>query len=184
MRAWQRSDATSSGEMSAVGLIGLLGLFAGLCTILALVATIADVWREHVQQGWPVATATIQHCSVDPYLRKRVTYHHIDCKIGYLANGEQTITRIRSRNTVVDAEIHAMNLWIAQHARGAAMEIHYDPADARNAVLTATDMPEAGPRTPNNVRLLLIALVACVVMLTTAKLLSGRAPDAAARESR
>jgi hypothetical protein len=123
---------------------------------------------------------TIQHCSLDPYLRTRVTYWHIDCKIRYLANGEETITRIRSRNTTVDAEIHAMNLWIAQHESGSAMEIHYDPADAKKAVLTAADMPEAGPRTPSNVRLLLIAFVVCVVMLRTARLLSG-APDA--RES-
>jgi len=183
MRAWQRSDATTTGAISTVSLISLVGLFAGLCTIFALVATIADAWREHNQQGWPVATATIQHCSLDPYLRKRVTYWHIACGIKYLANGEETITRIRSRNTVVEAEIHAMNRWIAQHGSGASMQIQYDSADATNAVLTATDMPEAGPRIPSNVRLLLIALAVCVVMLTTARLLSGRSPDAEPREN-
>src|SRR6266436_4468571 len=106
MQAWQRFDGRTTGAMSTVGLISLLGLFAGLCTIFALVATIADAWREHVQQGWPLATATIQHCSLDPYLRKRVNYWHIDCRIGYLANSEETITRIRSRGTAVEAEIH------------------------------------------------------------------------------
>jgi hypothetical protein len=184
MQAWQRSDAATKGSISTVGLIGLLGLFAGLCTIFALVATIADAWREHVQQGWPASTATIQRCSLDPYLRKRVTYWHVACDIGYLANGEETKSRVSSRNTAGVAEIHAMNRWIAEHGRGSAMEIHYDLADGKKAVLPTTDMPEAGPRTPNNVRLLLIAFVACVVMLTTARMLSGRAPDAEARESK
>jgi hypothetical protein len=77
---------------------------------------------------------------------------------------------VRSRNITGDAEIHAMNLWIAQHGRGSEMEIHYDPADAKNAVLTSTDMPMAGPQTPNNLRVLLVAFVLCVVMLTTARL--------------
>jgi hypothetical protein len=174
MRAWQRSDATTKSSMSSLGLLGFLGLFAGLCTIFALVATSVGAWQEHVRQEWPAATATIQNCSLDPYLRKRVTYWHVACSIGYLANGVATNSKVRSRNTTVDMEIHAMNLWTAQHGRGSEMEIHYDPADAEKVVLASTDMPMAGPQTPNNLRVLLFAFVACVVLLTTARVLNGR----------
>jgi hypothetical protein len=87
MQAWQRCDGATKGSMSAAGLIGLLGLFAGLCTIFALVATSIGAWQEHVKKGWPAATATIQNSSLDPYLRKRVTYWHVACSIAYLANG-------------------------------------------------------------------------------------------------
>jgi hypothetical protein len=170
MQAWQRCDGATKGSMSAAGLRGLLGPFAGLCTIFALVATSIGAWQEHVKKGWPAATATIQNCSLDPYLRKRVTYWLVACSIGYLANGVETKSKVRSRNITGDAEIHAMNLWIAQHGRGSEMEIHYDPGDAKKAVLTSTDMPMAGPQTSNNLRVLLVAFVLCVVMLTTARL--------------
>lgn len=175
MQAWQRPGAMTTVTKSA-GLLWLLGLFAGLCTIFALVATSIGAWQEHVLQGWPAATATIQNCSLDPYLRKRVTYWHVGCGIAYLANGEEVKSKIRSRNTSVDAQIQAMNLWIAQHGRGSEMIIHYDPADTKKAVLTSMDMPMAGPQTPNNLRVLLVAFVLCVVLLTVAKLLSGRTP--------
>jgi hypothetical protein len=171
MQAWQRSDATTQGSISTVGLIGLLGLFAGLCTIFALLATIADAWREHVQQGWPAPTATIS-----ALLARSVTSETGDLLARCLRH---RICGKRRRNQVEDQLAQHCggcgDPRRAKHGRGSAMEIHYDPADGKKAVLTTTDMPEAGPRTPNNVRLLLIAFVACVVMLTTARLLSGRA---------
>lgn len=55
------------------------------------------------------------------------------------------------------------------------MTIHYDPADTKHAVLIETDMPFAGPRTPKNLKLLLIASVLCVILLTIARTLSKRA---------
>ena len=54
--------------MSARGLIGVLGIFAGLCTVFALIVGMSDGWREHAQESWPQTTATIERCSLDPYV--------------------------------------------------------------------------------------------------------------------
>jgi hypothetical protein len=48
------------------------------------------------------------------------------------------------------------------------------PAAHGTAVLTKTDMPYAGPRTPNNLRLLLICAIACVSLLRIAAALRYR----------
>jgi len=42
------------------------------------------------------------------------------------------------------------------------------------AVLTLTDMPFAGPRTPNNLRLLLIASAGCAVLIAISLALGTR----------
>jgi hypothetical protein len=62
-----------------------------------------------------------------------------------------------------------MSQWVVRHPSGSTMVVRYDPTDAKAAVLTDTDMPDAGPRTPNNLRLLLISSVACLSLLTIAR---------------
>jgi hypothetical protein len=57
------------------------------------------------------------------------------------------------------------------------MVVHYDPADHKNAVLTTTDMPDAGHRTPNNLTLLLIAAMACAGFLTIGRLMLSKAEE-------
>ena len=65
-----------------------------------------------------------------------------------------------------------MHQWVASHPSGTPIVVHYDPANPNSPVLTATDMPYAGPRTPNNLKLLLIAAGASVVPLMAAKRLA------------
>jgi hypothetical protein len=36
------------------------------------------------------------------------------------------------------------------------LEVHYNPANQRDAVLTSTDMPFAGPQTTNNLKVILV----------------------------
>jgi hypothetical protein len=62
-----------------------------------------------------------------------------------------------------------MGQWVTNHPSGSTIVVRYNPTDPKTAVLTATDMPDAGPRTPNNLRLLLISSVACVGLLTIAR---------------
>jgi hypothetical protein len=68
MATWTRTSGTKSNSLSAQGLIGLLGIFAGLCTVFALIVSMTDGWREHARESWPQATATIERCSLDPYV--------------------------------------------------------------------------------------------------------------------
>ncbi len=67
-----------------------------------------------------------------------------------------------------------MQEWVDKHEPGSPMVVRYDPTKYTTAVLTETDMPMGGLRTPGNVRLLLMFSGACVVLLTIAKLLAMR----------
>jgi hypothetical protein len=173
------TTASTTAPNKTAGILGLLGLIAGACTIFALVASIADAWREHAQQSWPEASATIQRCTVDPYrpFRSggRSIVWHIECRIAYLADGGEIATRIRSRSSSSGSDIASMHRWVAGHPRGSSIAVRYDPDNHSIAVLTETDMPYAGPRTPNNLRLLMIAAISCVVLLTIARTLTRRA---------
>jgi hypothetical protein len=160
------SDPRMNTSLKIQSLIGLLTLFA--CPAFALIASIADVWREHVLKSWSEVAATIGGCSVDPYVplrsASRTPVWYIRCRIAYSTGSDKIETSIRSRTTTSgwggDAE--GMHQWVGKHPSGSTIVIHYNPQNAKDAVLTATDMPYAGPRTPSNLKLLLIASVACV----------------------
>ena len=174
-------DRRQRGEITAQGLVGLLGLFAGLCSVFAAVVTIADAWREHTEAGWPETIGKIQKCSVDPYypFRRqgpRIVWH-ITCRISYEVDAEEISATIRSRSASPGRDVTAMHRWVAQHRPETAIDIRYDPSDHKKAVLTATDMPYAGPRTPDNLRLLLIAAGSCVVLITIARLMGRRTSE-------
>jgi hypothetical protein len=160
-----------SKPLTTQGLVALLALFTGLCTMFALIVTISDGWREHAEQSWPHAIATIEHCSVDPYIPlergSRGPVWYVKCRISYLAGGSSIETSIRSRSTGSGwgAHLGFMHKWVAEHPPGSPMDVHYDPADPKTAVLISTDMPDAGPRSPNNLKLLLIATVACLCLV-------------------
>lgn len=169
---------------TAQGFIALFGLFAGVCTVFALVFSAADALREHAQQSWPQTTATIERCGLDPYHpfshAGRDTIWHIECRINYLVHGDIVEAKIRSRSAKSGADTELMNRWVAEHRRGSPIIIHYNPADHNAVVLTATDMPYAGPRTPDNLRLTLIAAATCAIMLTIAKVLRAQASEPSA----
>jgi len=157
-----------SKPLSTQGMVALLALFAGLCTIFVLIVTVSDGWREHTQQSWPAVVATIEHCRVDQHIpldrRNRGPVWYVKCSINYLASGSSIETSIRSRSTGSGwgGHLSLMRQWVAEHPPDSRMDVHYDPADPKIAILTSTDMPDAGPRSPNNLKLLLIASVACL----------------------
>jgi hypothetical protein len=88
-----------------------MGVFAGLCTIFTLLATISDAWQEHTQQGWPVATATIQRCEPRPLEKK--TRHLLARRLPH------QLFRVRRRNchenplsgSTSISDLHVMNVW-------------------------------------------------------------------------
>lgn len=169
-----------TGTLTVQGLVAFLTLFAGLCTIFALIATVADAWNEHQQQNWPEATATVERCSVDPYIPLRsasgTPVWQIHCRIAYPVGSDQIQTGIRSRSTASGwgGDKEGMRQWVTQHRSGTSITIHYDPQKPTTAVLTTTDMPYAGPRTPNDIKLVVMALSAFFVLSFLAKYLRPR----------
>ena len=127
--------ARMRNSLTAKGLVGLLGIFAGLCTVFALIVSVADKWQEHVQESWPEVTAIVERCSVDPYVliesARRDPVWHIGCRIGYGADSTQIETRIRSRSTASGwvGRMERMQQWVALHRPGSPIVVHYNPTD-------------------------------------------------------
>jgi hypothetical protein len=169
------SGGAAKASMSSQTLVAFLILFAGLFSILVLIVTVSEAWKEHAQQSWPTASATVNYCNVDPAaLRRSRMSWHIACGIHYLAESEETQARLRSRGTTSANEIAAMQRYVQAHRKGSSIEIHYDPANHSNAVLTSLEMPGAGPRSASNVRLLMVVVFAFLVLLTIGKTLQSR----------
>jgi hypothetical protein len=186
------AGAPPKNQLTLQGFIGLLGLFFGLCTIFALVVTAAEAWRENAQAKWPAAKARIQRCGVDPYGSGRRASYRIQCRISYLVGDEEIVTKVGSRSIpspqrmiweYPSGRLDRMEAWANGHPQGTAMAVHYDPANHKNAVLVVTDMPLGGPHTPDNLKLLTIAAVGCVVMLSIARIM-GRRSSAAGSPAR
>jgi len=168
-------------QLKLQGLVGLLGLFAGLCTIFALIVTVAEAWQEHVQAQWPEATARIERCGLDHTSTRRRDRYYIDCRLKYVAEDHEFIAKVYSRSVPSRSiwqyppnQIGSFENWVGEHPQGTPIAVHYDPGNPKKAVLVATDMPGGGPHTPSNLRLLGIAAVSCVVLLTIARMTRPR----------
>jgi hypothetical protein len=159
-------------KINMVGLIGLLALFAGLSSLLALFVTSADAWREHAQASWPEATADIEGCSVDLRYFDGPTSSDptwwLECKIGFRAGADLIKTRIYSghRSNPSQGYPEIMNQWVNDHPTGNAIVVRYNPTNL-NAVIPARDyLPNGEPRTPGDLKLLSVLVVACAGLLT------------------
>ncbi len=168
-------------------LAGFFGLFAGLCTVFALVVTVAQAWVEHAQAQWPTATASVQRCGLDIYVHKPESYW-IDCNISYTVRGEEIISRVHSLSTPAPQRIiyqfpagqfERMQEWVNEHPAGTPIVAHYDPANHGKAVLVETDMPRGGPQTPDNLKLLGFFAVSCALLLTIARIARPRSAASA-----
>jgi len=180
MAARKRKPGADNGSLTTKGLVGLLGLFFGLCAIFAAVVSAAEAYREHVQSGWPEATARIQECSVEPYepfsSDGSGKIWRIECRITYSLGAEEIVARIRSRSAPHGADIAPLDQWVAKHPRLTIIVVRYDPSDHKYAIPAGIDMPYTGPRTPQNLKLLLIFVLGCVGLLTLARLIR-KGPD-------
>ncbi len=152
-----------------VVVVALAYLFA-LFTAFAAVVSAAQAWVEFRHRQWPAASARIERCDVKPYRsstgrRLEHSAYYIACAISYETARDQLVTatlksrRIKSpERTWPDTgpQISQMQSWVDRHPPGAMLEVHYNPANQRDAVLTSTDMPFAGPQTTNNLKVILV----------------------------
>ena len=163
------------------GIVGLLGLFAGLCTIFALVVTVAEGWQEHIQAQWPEATSHVEKCYLHQSSSRRQDRYYIDCRLSYVVGAEEFVAKVYSGSVPSPTvwqyppnQIGPLQEWVDEHPQETPIAVHYDPGNHRKAVLVATDMPRGGPHTPNNLKLLGIAATSCVVLLTIARITRPR----------
>jgi hypothetical protein len=178
------TDKTSNRQHRWLALVGLAYLFA-LFTAFVAVATGAQAWVEFRHGQWPATSAHIERCDLKPYQsstgrRLEHSAYYIACDISFeTTQGQSVRTTIRSRRvaspeyTVPDTgpRIGQMQSWVDQHPPGTVLAVHYDPSDQRHVVLSGTDMPEAGPQTANNVRLLVVCATACGLLSLIARVL-------------
>jgi hypothetical protein len=168
------SNKSARTHVLVWGVILLLGLFLGLCSIFALITTAAGAWYEHVEMGWPETPAVIKQCKAGRYYPNgggaRENPWLIECRIAYAVNGIPIETKILSATTLSAKVFASMSDWVERHKPEAALVVRYDPADHNKALLTATDMPNGGPRTTGNLQTLSYFAIACAVFLVIARI--------------
>lgn len=163
------ADSRPGRQLRWVAIVALAYVFA-LFTAFAVVASAGQSWVEFRHRQWPAASARIERCEVKPYQsstgrRREHSAYYIACEISYEAARGQVVTATINSRRVTSPElawpdtgpqISQMRWWVDRHPAGAVLEVHYDPANQRHAVLTSTDMPLAGPQTTNNIKLILV----------------------------
>ena len=172
------AQSTTNWRHLTRGIVTLLGIFAGLCTVFALLVSVGEAWQQHVRQSWPETTATIKSCDVGPYVtwRKNAGASQvIDCRIHYVIDDKVIETRLLSRSAVAASVIQQMVDWANDHAPGSSIAIRYDPQKYNRAIpAITTDMPYGGSTTPNNLRVVRMFSILCVVLLAISWMLRPR----------
>lgn len=159
------------------GVAALLGIFAGLCTIFALVVTVAEAWQGHVEAQWPETTAHVDRCYLHQTSTRKRDRYYIDCRLNYAVGPEQIAAHVYSGNVPSRAvpqyppnQIGPLEDWVDRHPPGTQMAVRYNPAKPNKIVLVATDMPRAaGPHTANNLKLLGFFAASSVLLLAIAR---------------
>ncbi len=107
-----RVSSPTPGRNTPAGVVGLFGLFAGLCTIFALVATVADRRDEAAQARWPVVSARIEGGEVDP---QRVSHGgttwQLRYKVRFVVEGQERVATLTTRSERSDDESAALHAW-------------------------------------------------------------------------
>jgi hypothetical protein len=175
------TDSSSKSRLTWQGVVGFFAVFAGLCTVFGVIITAGEAWQEHAQAAWPVATAQVEECGVGP--TSSGNSYYITCRLSYAVGAEKLETNVHSRSVLSptiwtyprnQVGVADLQEWADEHPPGTPIAVHYDPGNPKKAVLVATDMPLGGPRTPANLRLLGLAALSCIVLLTIARLVRPR----------
>ncbi|MFZ0881798.1 MAG: DUF3592 domain-containing protein [Candidatus Acidiferrales bacterium] len=177
------SGTEQKGSLLRLGLAVLVLLF-GLCTVFALVVTVAEAIQEHLQAQWPVVTARVDDCDMTRSSTRQRQMFYIRCRLSYTIGAEQHAAKIYS-SSVPSREVwqYPPNQiapyvdWVNNHPQGTPIVVRYDPANHAKIALVTTDMPRGGPHTPQNVKLLEICAGGFLVLLTIARITRPRSPS-------
>jgi hypothetical protein len=175
-----RPDRTTEpGPGSQLTWLGLMVLvvFSGSCTIFVLMVTVAQAWQEHTQAQWPEVTARVDQCGMRQTSTGRREKYHIHCRLSYAVGAEQNVSYVYSRNVPSPRiwqyppnQIGPLEEWVDAHPPGTPIVVRYDPAHHTKIVLAKDYMPQAGPRTPRNLKLLAVWAESFLVLLIVARI--------------
>lgn len=169
-----------------------LGGFLGLCTVFAAVITAVHAWQERERARWPEVTAHVERCDLAIYSRRRKrSSYYVSCSVEYPAGGAMIVSHVSSRSTPAPDRViwqpqpifQQMQDWVARHPPGTPMAVHYDPANPQRAALIATDMPQGGPETPDNLKLVEGGTSGCLILLAIGWAVWPRSTSRAKRPS-
>jgi hypothetical protein len=168
------------GPLMWLGL-AVLVLFFGLSMIFVSVVTAVQAWQEHAQARWPEVTAHADECGLSRTSSGRREKFYIRCRLSYAVGAEQHATNVYSSNVPSPEiwqyppnQIAPFQKWVDQHPQGTPIVLRYNPADHTKVMLVAANMPNGGPRTPNNVKFLEFVAGSFLVLLTIARITRPR----------
>jgi hypothetical protein len=175
-----------ASETSALGKLAwlisiMLGLLFGLCTIFALVTTVAQALQEHAQSQWPMVTARVDKCRMLQNSAGPKKFY-IDCRLTYAVGAEQDVATVYSAYAY-PASNGALAEWVDEHPQGTPIFLRYNPADHIKVVEIAPLMPGGGPHTPKNIKLLEFFACGFLILALIALLTRPRTPWRAASSS-
>jgi hypothetical protein len=180
------SEASPRRQLLRLGLMIVVAL-AGLCTIFALVATASQAWQERAETKWPEVTAHVENCSLEHTSYNRRGMQHIHCSLSFRAGAEENAADIYSTNVPSPGipqyppnQIQPFAEWVNAHPTGTPITLRYDPADATKIVLADNYMPQGGPRTPSNLKLLGACAGSFLILLMIARM--ARPPSSPNRD--
>jgi len=155
-----------------IGVSGLVLLF-GLCTIFAGAVTVVQAWQEHTQERWPEVTARVENCRMQRSSTGQRNRYYIDCRLGYEIGDEENVAEVYSVSAYASNN-GPLAEWVDDHPIGTPVAVRYDPSNHKKIVLSPPYMPGGGPRSANNVRLLIALAGGFVVLLFFARVLWTR----------
>ena len=172
------TEGATKRQVAWRGIAALLGVFAGLCTIFALVVTVAETLQEHAEAQWPETTARVDSCYLHQTSTGRRDRYYIDCRLSYAVGSEQIAAHAYSAHVpsrevsqYPPNQIGPLEDWVNRHPPGTEMAVRYDPARPSKMILVATDMPRAGgPHPGSDLKLLGFFAASSVLLLSVARI--------------
>jgi uncharacterized protein DUF3592 len=155
-------------------LLFTLGVLAGLCCIVTALAFAYDVYHESQVSHWPSASGTITHSSVERLKSGRLTAWLVLIDLRYSAGAQTVQTSLESRVTSSSVTTREMRQWVAQHPAGTSFTLRYDPAHQATVVPDGEDVPQGGPKSPEDRNALAIFFILAVVLIGLGRILPVR----------
>ena len=140
-----------------------------------MIGTGVDFYKETKHAEWPPVAATVNWSIVQqatqPRLRSAETERvwYVESQVHYTVDGQEARSSVRSRITSFRETRDEMRAWVSRHGAGTTLPMRYDPKQPADAVLdAAADMPEAGPKTGDDLKMFLVFLLATIVFASAA----------------
>jgi hypothetical protein len=161
--------------------LAVLVVFSALCTVFALVMTVAQAWEERNQARWPEAVARVDQCALTQRsIRERERYY-ILCRLRYAVGAQQNAANVYSLSVpsreiwqYPPNQIAPYEQWVSAHPPGTPIVVRYNPTHPAKVVLVEDFMPRGGPHTPANLKLLAFCAGSFLVLLLLARMTRPR----------